>query len=299
MEENKKNKEFNRMRFLQELIRDFIIRKGRSDVDRTYNGYMRFLEELKQRKPEEAEERKAILDKVYKMFSDSEIRQIVSKKGITVQRFMKEFVPKYGEYILGDNKRKYDMSEMYDRTIIASKKDNKSERDITYRGYDRKQGIVDHVYSDTEGNSITIQRIGNLDFTTFNGVKDYISKYRVTRGDGSIVEVYSNIVFPQMDDPMYRQAVLYELLSRNNIELSKAGGYVGEIVKLTEGDKSLQIGNTRETTLNYLYRINSEYAIEYRASDLSAVMMQSMKEESNKIQESSTKRKTVDPGEER
>ena len=76
MEKNKN--EFNRRQFLEELIRNFINKQSRSSVTQTYIGYTKFIEQWRKKYPDEAEEKKKILDKVYKLFSNQEIRKIIS-----------------------------------------------------------------------------------------------------------------------------------------------------------------------------------------------------------------------------
>lgn len=67
-------------------------------------------------KEKEVEECKVILEKTYRMFSNPGVRKIL----IDSKAREADILEKYGEKILGDNKRTYDMSSMYNKSLIGT-----------------------------------------------------------------------------------------------------------------------------------------------------------------------------------
>lgn len=81
-----------------------------------------------------------------------------------------------------------------------------------------------------------------------------------------------------MENMEYRAAVLEELLSRNNIELSNVGGYIGEIEKAPIDEKEFGKGKEKVMAGNYCYRITPDYMLIYRSAELDAVVRHHRKE---------------------
>ena len=75
-----------------------------------------------------------------------------------------------------------------------------------------------------------------------------------------------------MDNPEYKYAVLSELLSYNNIELSNSEGYIGEIRNVPNDSEKFEVESERENSRNYEYRVNDKYMLVYDSTDLDAVM---------------------------
>lgn len=269
------NDSLNRVEFMNRIVKDFMrmITKGASNLESTYMGYKMLVENQIKKDPtrkDECEELLNILEKAYRTFSDAEMVDIILKNNVTD----KQFILRYGEKILGDNKRKYDMSDKFNPSLISLQDKRGGKRQV---GYQAKEG-KEYTYLDAEGKKVSIQGIGRLVFRHWNGLGDELSKYKITRqlnGDiYQVNEVISNIIIAQMDNPKYREAVLEELLSRNNIQLSKAGGYIGEIENVTIKDKDFTEGSERTISGDDYYRINQDYMLAYHAEAVTAAMLQ-------------------------
>lgn len=267
------NSKFNRLSFFDTLIQNSIrtMKRGPESLYRLYEGYKKLIENQIRSTPENEEECRElleILEKTYRMLSDPEVADIIIKNNVT----HKQFISKYGEKILGDNKRKYDMSDRFNPSLIAYQ-----DREIDARKvkYIPEEGI-EHIYLDEEGKEVSIQEIGKLYFEEWNGVKSSVSKYRVIKqlaeGAHQTSEVFSNIKIIEMEDPEYREAVLGELLSKNNIELSKTGGYVGEITDVPTSER-LKVGGEKIIAGDYFYRVNPQYMITYHSEEIAAAML--------------------------
>ena len=280
-----KEYKFNKMNFFQTLIEESIkaIKRGTLDLERLYSGYERLILNQINISPEteaECNELIQILKRSYRMFKDPEVVDILIKNNITY----KQFISKYGEKLLGDNKRKYDMSDRFEETLIGYQ--NK-ERKISYI---QKEGM-EHIYFDGNGKKVTIQEIGRLIFKEWNGLKSSLSEYKITRQlNGQTYQrdnVFSNIRIIMMDHPEYREAVLGELLSRNNIELSKAGGYVGQIEDVTIGDREFKEGSEITADNDYFYKVSPNYMLAYHSAELTAAMiMKNARKEKRKLESS-------------
>lgn len=225
-------------------------------------------------KKEEYQELFSIIEKFHDMMSDSEIRKYILETGISKQDFMFQ----YAEELLGDDKRTYNMSSLFDPHHIMSCDENQigiGNKKIRYL----TKNCQEHIFFDDKGKKITIQEIGKLYFTHWNGLQDDVSQYKILRQiDGEqdlyeAAEVFSNIRFIHMDDPQYRQAVFYELLGKNNREFSNAGGYIGEIADIPVGAEQTEIGSEGMINQDYYYRINEKYALKYDKTVATAAMI--------------------------
>lgn len=267
--------------FLEMILRDFIHRSNKGEetqgkIDGIYMGYKTLLSnQLKMTKgrAKEIEECNAILDKTYKMFSNPEIRKIL----IDSKAKEADVLEKYGEKILGDNKRTYDMSSMYNKSLIGTINTQSGEKsNMRYISKESNSGPVNREYKfiDNNGNKVSISCIGELHYRTAFGVAKDVCKYRINRqiDDSAFTtdEVFGNISIVDMDNPEYRDAVFSELLGENNMSLSNAGGYIGMI---SRSNNKLARGEQETVAGIYTYRINDKYCIEYDSEDLSAVML--------------------------
>ena len=103
------NHKLNRKTFFYRLVQASMkaIRRGPEAVERVYKWGKASIEKQIESMPEseqEYKERMQILEKAYVAFSDSEMADIIIKNNVTD----KQFISRYGERILGDNKRKYE-----------------------------------------------------------------------------------------------------------------------------------------------------------------------------------------------
>ena len=84
------------------------------------------------------------------------------------------------------------------------------------------------------GHEIEIHHMGRLKFKCPPSADGYIDKFQVTKQIGKdtviVREIFSNIDLNRIDeDPEYAYVVANELLSQNNMDLSKADDYIGEL----------------------------------------------------------------------
>ena len=268
MEENRKGVDVERV--LDFAVRAFYGSKP-TNMELTYNNIKTAIENDKKKGnigEEELIKRVRVLDKVYKMFSDERFRKDIIDYKITQE----QFISKYGEQILGDNKRTYNMSTLRDDGRIGTYKDG--DKKIKYNEVDGKE----IEFLDMEGKKVIIQRVGELRFDETYVEGREVSKYKVVRqiDDNKyyIDYVFSNIILPEMQvNEEYKRVVLEELLSQSNIKFSKAGGYVGSISKMTEKYRSHDIGEEWKDSEYYVYRASKNYALVGNVEDATAVML--------------------------
>lgn len=268
-------KNFDRRTFLTNIIAEFRNKPTEDSVRLTYNNLRRLLE--KGQKPEDLvilEEKRHILEMCYDLFSDEGFRSIIRRGNLT----NKEIAQKASGIILGDKKRKYDMSDKYLKGSVATKRGQygAEKKDIEFSKID---GNVYEFNNGAEG-VINIQEIGQLVYTNAFGVRDNrVKQYKITfygkDNRSKEYNVFSEIDLEKMEkDSEYREAVLGELLSRNNIELSNSGSYIGSISNTNNDVNPLKIGEEREIGkyADYEYQISENYKIVYDSQDLSAVI---------------------------
>jgi len=232
-----------------------------------------------------------IADKCYTLFSNPKVRDEIIQKDMKAEGFIKE----YGGNILEQEKKKdepkkeeirqenmqdyrikYDMSDLLDENCIV-KSNNIRGGELGRRlSYTPRNGL-ENQYEDIKGRrNIVIQEIGRLNMTHSINIEDYITKYRVQMKIGNYpyktVEVYSDINIAKMSNPQYREAVLQELLGTNNILLSNANGYIGQIVQTPIEMKGACTKKEGMLVDRYYYKINEQYALMYDPRHLSGVI---------------------------
>ena len=269
--ENQKNK-FNRRAFLETVVREFINKRSIEDVKTAYKGFLRLMDSEKTDRLEINNEKRRILEKCLDIFESVKFRE-------SIEQLREERNPSLGELvqavtkilyenILGDRKRKYDMAGMNYSDMIVTGSGNLQTFD----------GLSSGTLIDNFGHKFIIQEIGTLTYSTPAVGNESLKKYRITKiindSQKEEFEIFSNINFSMLEqDPSYRYAVLNELLSKNNVELSNADGYVGEIVGTKNSTTQLKPGEQLEDENGfYRYQISSTYALEYDSQDLSAVV---------------------------
>lgn len=269
-----RNDGFDRKSFWNTLVQTSMraIRKGPEALENVYRGYKSLIENQIKSTPQkehECKELMQILEKTYAAFSDSEMVDIILKNSVTP----KQFIIRYGERILGDNKRKYDMSDRLNPSLIAYQDEELMTRKVKYVP---RHGS-EHCYLSPEGKKVGIQEIGSIIYEEWNGVTSGLSKYRVTREVGRDIyqtyDIFSNIRIIMMEQPEYREAVLEELLSQNNMQLSNVGGYVGDIEEVTVNEEGFKEGAETVIAGDYSYRVNQKYMLTYHAERIAATMI--------------------------
>lgn len=171
-------------------------------------------------------------------------------------------------------KRKYDMTDLYREDLIAPSKEHPGRRAVTVHG--RTRGGIPYTYQNKDGQNITIKDIGSIGYKEWGGVRAGLTIYQVAKEqeDGSVVSniVCSSISIADMDIPEYREAVLEELLSSENIIDSKVQPYVGRVKKMERQGRDDQPHTEWQDGTGYYYRVNDLYVLEYDPTELSAVM---------------------------
>lgn len=68
----------------------------------------------------------------------------------------------------------------------------------------------------------------------------------------------------------YKQAIVDELLSRENIKLSNSKGYIGEIVR-NDSENGVKPGEERKEPGIYQYGVSEKFCLQYSREDAIAV----------------------------
>lgn len=263
--ENKRN--FDRMAYLRQTVNLFIHKPTIDSVERTYKQLVSNIAEnpIKLKIVKDCRDifslsyvRTAITDAKEKGMSHSELVSIVTKR--------------LASRVFGDDKRHYNMSTLTSEGMISSVPTFEPEDGFSI-------GPKDGLH-DLDGNPISIQHIGKLTYNTLAS-NEYIYKYRIQRQLNGVYsepkEVFSNIDLNRvLDEKEYYYAVIGEILSNNNIDLSFADGYIGELYG-TEGSP-LEIGQEyfdkdpqKDKVYGYTYRISKNWSMVYDGEKIEAI----------------------------
>ncbi len=251
--------------FLLHIINQFLNKKDIESVRNTYNQLIEANAKdttnnvKKPHSLREYEKRKNIIERCFNTFMKPAVRHEIAENNLSAMKVYSQ----YAEEILGDNKRKYNMSDKFDETLIAYVNGDSEGEIKRLVAYQEKIGEVHTIPNST----ITIQPVGKIGYIDMLRAEKYVTKYRVTKDDSATYEVFSNIDISRFDDEEYCTAVANELLSENNIQLSGTGGYIGTIV-----DENNKVGLQTEDGSHYRYQVSKHHALEFDGEDLSAVM---------------------------
>ena len=247
------------------------IKVQKKDIDKFYNGFEKIIYNQMENAPEwkdKGNDLINLLERLRTLFKDDEIIKIINEHNITGDQILSI----YGDSLLGDDKREYNMSGKF----------NKDLNETSISSYTEAQDNKTQRYVNIDGNEIDIQRIGRLTYKEWNGAVSSINKYKVLQkssdGEEFEREVFTDINLSLMEDPEYIEAVFAELLSYNNIELSNVGGYIGKVVKVPKTTDEFEVQSEKEIAGNYCYRINDKYMLTYDSAELDAVMRHNIKE---------------------
>lgn len=227
-------------------------------IDRMYSQLLTEIEKMSGTYSEmDITEMKRLLKECYNKFKKEDFRAKV--KNMSSKRIAQEL----GEELLGISKRKYDMSNLYCEGLIADKKysDGSTKKMVGLKPLDSNDDRTIICVND-EAN-VKIQQVGTLLYsdgiTGIDNVGQYKVEIPIRNGKQKEYVVFSKIDFDLLaSDANYQEAVFGELLSGSNIELSNAGGYIGEIVYST----GMEPGNERKDENGfYTYQISDSYAL--------------------------------------
>lgn len=278
--EEKRTNTYNRRDFVTYVLRNFK-NKDYSGIRKAYDGFIQLINNDKNPEHREVnEDKRRILERLLNICMQEDKRQFISSKT------PKEVLELFEEDLLSDKKRKYDMSFLLNKALIADTANG--QKDVNFREGEKRR----YTFEDTKGRTVIIQPIGTLLYKTAFGIDSYLNQYRVmkqTLGNTGlnenyrVDEVFSNISIPtMMEDEEYKKAVLDELLSENNIDLSRTGKYIGSIVKNDVNTSNMKIGEEDISNEFYGYKINDKYAIQYQNEDASAVLAYTEQQEKEK-----------------
>lgn len=258
---------FDRIAFLEKLVGQFMTKQDKNIMERVYNQMLVALE--KQITPfnqMEVAEKKRILKEWYRSVKSDEFR--AGLKGQNNRKIALDFA----DEMLDIPKRKYDMSDMFNSGLIASKKltngVNKKLVDVK-RLNENDRRRIPYV---TEYGDYIIEETGELVYIDGINLIDGIKQYSITMPNGVNGKIERKIFTNKIDfdaletEKDYSEAFFTELLSANNMDKSNSGGYIGELVKsngLKPGVEKIDEGGF------YTYGIN-KYAISYDAMAVTA-----------------------------
>lgn len=209
-----------------------------------------------------------LLDKFFEYLRKPKLLEDISKGKIS----RSELEEKVLAEVANIPKRKYDMSDLYSKGLIASSKTAQNEGKVVLSG---KKGIT-YEYYDKDDRFVSITDVGKVSYQEWNGMKSDLSVYLIQKQneDGTLSQnlACTNIIIPMMDNSKYREAVLDELLSDDNIKKSNAGSYLGKIERRRKADAYDVPHSERQSVNEYSYRIDDEYVLVYDATELSAVI---------------------------
>lgn len=268
-------------------------------------------------------------DRFYKVVLNKDVRERVIEEDMKPEDFVKYF----SDEILGEYKRRYDMSDKYQKGLITlgdeitvstvpGDNSNKSTKSVdmgTSIPYTNMENIIENARQDIkrkkeeqkqaqepkqkvvrrkglklqdrdgeifvfdhQGGQVIVHEIGELEYTVGTIGGNTIRRYSVRKefkdSEPSEDYVFSNINLYEMGTNLeYCEAVLYELLSDNNIKRSNAGGYIGEISDRLGELKQMKVGQEKDDG-DYIYRTpytskdGKPYGLYYDSEVLSAVV---------------------------
>lgn len=259
----------------KENLLDFILMQvfgRRNSIDgRGIEQLCKSLMEIEERKkPEDNREKHARIKEDIRDIRDflrrpEILREI--KSGIPLGKFKQ----KYLEQFLGDNKRSYDMSGLYNEGIIQRTNEYPSRKKVKFVPL---SNTMPRKFISSRNREVIITRMGELQYEEWNGVKSGLSAYKIQieEDDGEFTEyeVFSRINILKMENMQYQDAVLDELLSVNNIRLSNCGNYIGEIIELNPSDENDLPFTERRDENQYSYRLEGGLVLFYDSADASA-----------------------------
>lgn len=188
-----------------------------------------------------------------------------------INELAKQLTGVLSETFFGDNQRRYNMMKISSHGLVSTKvaPDGSIQKDVVF--VPNNKPTVD--IEDIRGNTVSIHLVGRLEYRCNPSGDNYIYAYYVSKhSDEEIIMnpklVFSNIDINELDDnPEYSDLVANMLLSKNNIELSQVGGYIGEIRQ----QSSLPVGEQRVSPGFYTFQMSENYLLEYDGEVIEAV----------------------------
>lgn len=254
-------------------------------IDSLENGFIIMLKNNSQKHFSNKEMVEKLI-RIVKLFAEFMRRPDILENIRSCKLSKNELLNRFQENELGIDKRKYDMSDLYNFNLVAKLNKTSREKAVSLKVNSRP---IIHQYYDLNNKAVSITDIGELLYQEWNGVNSSITAYRILQEgkDGNLIEhiVFSHIIIYEMENQEYKDAVLNELLSENNITKSRLAGYIGEIVKVDTQAKMSKIGTENHDCDKYQYKISKNYMLQYDAMDASAIVDFFIQEKNRKISE--------------
>lgn len=311
--ENMKNNPFDRREYARSNIAGFL--QSETKGINLVTGRLNALNKQPLLNNGDNAQKRQILEKCLALFRSSKFKESVKKekaeRGILEQdevtretrldnlekisRYSENLTDRLSEIVLGDLKRKYNMADKCTDGMVTNfvpvkytplppplDTTNPSKKDWTLR---KVTGI------DNFGNLFTIEELGFLSYKARNSETastETLKKYRITKcynNNSKTFEIFSNINFNDFNENIeYAESVMVGLLSDNNVELSNANGYVGELQNISES-KRLQLGEELDDSGHYMCRISDNYSLDYLGDRIEALRKYERQQEKLKANE--------------
>ena len=227
-----------------------------------------------------------ILEKCLALFRSAKFKELVKKEKVAlgileqsevtrenrlenlhkISLYSEELTDRLAEIILGDLKRKYNMSDKATTGMLKT--------GFPVRLTPVSNGLTVTAYDDF-ANAISIQHIGSLEYDTLSS-NESIYQYRIekhlSQDNTKTYDIFSYIDLNAFsDDFEYQKVILQELLSENNIEFSNANGYIGQVRNTSQSSQQLQVGEELDGDYYYRYQISPKYSLEYNGERIEAI----------------------------
>lgn len=247
--------------------------------------YDRFINRIPTDNSSQNSEKRKILENSLDFFRNIKTKNLLNQQAVadntpkadnenslSAHELAETILSEYAEIILGDHKRKYDMSDKYCDNMIVE-----GSLKLLPPRIDELTSIV---HDNIRNVDVNIYHSGTLMYSTAFISNESVEQYTITMPleDGTKKEyiVYSNIDVDKLDvDRDYNQAVFKELLSKNNLELSNAGGYIGMIdAANTVYKPEINVGEQIDSGYGtYRYRVSQKYHLIFDFELVTAVTM--------------------------
>lgn len=238
-----------------------------------YRGKIKEMLNMEERQHRGEEQRYNYLRDTVDSFFDYVESEEITRKVQSGKLSKAELEDGFLEDIMNIPKRKYDMRDLYSPGLISSYRENPNFKKV--RVLLRNDGSQ-QVYIDDDGRRIILTDVGTVEYEEWGGMRADLSMYQLQkeRPNGAFTQniVCTKVIIPDMEEPGYRDAVLKELFSDENISKSNVSSYIGQISRRKKSNSSDLPRTERQTASEYTYRIDNNYVLEYDATELTAVV---------------------------
>lgn len=238
-----------------------------------YRGKIKEMLNMEERQHRGEEQRYNYLRDTVDSFFDYVESEEITRKIQNGKLSKAELENSFLEDIMNIPKRKYDMRDLYNPELISSYREDPSLKKV--KVLLRNDG-PQHVYIDDNGRRVILTDVGSVAYEEWGGIRADLSMYQLQkeRPNGTFTQniVCTKVIIPDMEEQGYRDAVLKELFSDENISKANASSYIGQISRRKKSNSTDLPRTERQTASEYTYRIDDNYVLEYDATELTAVV---------------------------